>query len=77
MYVLLQNCCIFCIFGKTWLYIGLHDCNLTYYSSIILGSFSILLFPKLCWHIGLTPTQWQSRGSSVLEKPPNLLQDRF
>ena len=29
---------------------------MTYYSSIILGSFSILLFPKLCWHIGLTPT---------------------
>ena len=33
----------------------LHDFNLTYYSSIILGSFSTLLFPKLCWHIGLTP----------------------
>ena len=44
------------IFGKTWLYIVLHNFNLTYYSSIILGSFSILLFPKLCWHIGLTPT---------------------
>ena len=26
----------------------LHDFNLTYYSSIILGSFSIPLFPKLC-----------------------------
>ena len=48
---------ILCIFGKTWLYIALHDFNLTYYSSIILGSFSILLFPKLCWHIGLTPTR--------------------
>ena len=46
---------ILCIFGKTWLYIVLHDFNLTYYSSIILGSFSIPLFPKLCWHIGLTP----------------------
>ena len=34
----------------------LHDFNLTYYSSITLGSFSILLFPKLCWHTGLTPT---------------------
>ena len=34
----------------------MHDFNLTYYSSIILGSFSILLFPKLCWHIGLTPS---------------------
>ena len=56
MYVLLQNCSILCIFGKTWLYIVLHDFNLIYYSSIILGSFSILLFPKLCWHIGLTPT---------------------
>ena len=43
-------------FGKIWLYILLHDFNLTYYSSIILDSFSILLFPKLCWHIGLTPS---------------------
>ena len=33
----------------------LHDFILTYYSSIILGSFSIILFPKLCWHIGITP----------------------
>ena len=49
-------CSILYIFGKTWLYIVLDDFNLTYYSSIILGSFSILLFPKLCWHIGLTPT---------------------
>ena len=60
MYVLLQNlknlCSILCIFGKTWHYIVMHDFNLTYYSSIILGSFSILLLPKLCWHIGLTPT---------------------
>ena len=59
MYILLQNkefCSILCIFGKTWLYIVLHDFNFTYYSSIILGSFSILLFPKLCWHIGLAPT---------------------
>ena len=38
----------------------LHDFNLTYYSSIILGSFSILLFPKLCWHIGLTPNHGDS-----------------
>ena len=52
-----EFCSILCIFGKTWLYIVWHDFNLTYYSSIILGSFSILLFPKLCWHIGLTPTQ--------------------
>ena len=35
--------------------IVLYDFNLTYYFSIILGSFSILLFPKLRWHIGLTP----------------------
>ena len=42
-------------FWKTCLYKVLNDFNLTYYSSIILGSFSILLFPKLCWHIGLTP----------------------
>ena len=51
----LKNFVTYCVFGKTWLYIVLHDFNLTYYSSIILGSFSILLFPKLCWHIGLTP----------------------
>ena len=51
-----EACSILCIFGKTWLYIVLHYFNLTYYSSIILGSFSILLFPKLCWHIGLTPS---------------------
>ena len=48
-------CSILCIFGKTWLYIVFHDFNLTYYSSIIVGSFSILIFPKLCRHIGLTP----------------------
>ena len=51
MYILLQNkefCSILCIFGKTWLYIVLHDFNLTYYSSIILGSSSILLaIPKI------------------------------
>ena len=59
-----EFCSLLCIFSKTWLYIVLHDLNLTYYSSIILfflssiilGSFSILLFPKLCWHIGLTPS---------------------
>ena len=34
----------------------LHNLKLSYYSSIILNSFSILLFPKLCWHIGLTPS---------------------
>ena len=28
---------------------------LSYYSSIVLDSFSVLLFPKLYWHIGLTP----------------------
>ena len=59
MYVLLQNIRILeyiVYFGKTWPYIVLHDFNLTYYSSITLHSFSILLFPKLCWHIGLTPT---------------------
>ena len=50
-----EICGILCTFGKTWLCLVLHDFNLTYYSSIILGSFSILLFPKLCWHIGLTP----------------------
>ena len=33
----------------------LHKLKLSYYSSIILDSFSFLLFPKLCWHIGLTP----------------------
>ena len=49
-----EFCSILYIFDKTWLYLVLHDFNLTYYSSIILGSFSILLFPKLCWHIGLT-----------------------
>ena len=36
--------------------IGLHDLILSYYSSIILNSFSILLFPTLCWHISLTPS---------------------
>ena len=34
--------------------VACNDFNLTYYSSIILGSFSVMLFPKLCWHIGLT-----------------------
>ena len=52
----LKNFIVYCVCGKTWLYIVLHDFNLTYYSSIIHGSFSILLFPKLCWHIGLTPS---------------------
>ena len=60
-----EFCSILCIFGKNWLYIVLHDFNLTYYSSIILGSLSILLFPKLCWHIGLTP-------SYVLTKPSQM-----
>ena len=49
----LKNLVAYCVF---LVYIVLHDFNLTYFSSIILGSFSILLFPKLCWHIGLTPT---------------------
>ena len=56
-----EFCNILCIFGKTWLYIVLHDFNLPYYSSIILDSFSILLFQKLCWHIGLTPNYHQKR----------------
>ena len=34
-----QLCSMLCIFGKTWLYIVLHDFNLTYYSSIILASY--------------------------------------
>ena len=51
-----EFCSILRIFGKILLYTVLHDFNLTYYSSIILGSFSILSFPKLCWHIGLTPS---------------------
>ena len=42
-----EFCSILCIFGKTWLYIVLHDFNLTYYSSIILGPFSILFIPKI------------------------------
>ena len=46
-----------CIFAKLGFIIVLHDFNLTDYSSIILGSFTILLFPNLCWHIGLTPNQ--------------------
>ena len=50
-----EICSILCIFGKTRVCLVLHDFNLTYCSSIILGSFTILLFPKLCWHIGLTP----------------------
>ena len=37
------------------------------YSSIILGCFNILLFPKLCQHIGLTLTQ----ASEQTEKPSN------
>ena len=57
-----EFCSILCIFGKTWLYIVLHD---FYYSSIILGSFSILLFPKLCWHIGLTPNWRRVSGGLV------------
>ena len=52
----LKNFVAHCVFLAKLLYIVLHDFNLTYYSIIILGSFSILLFPKLCWHIGLTPT---------------------
>ena len=49
-----------------WLYILLHDFNLTYYSGIILGSFSILLFIKLCWHIGLTPNDGIYMASFVV-----------
>ena len=53
----LKNFVAYCVFlAKLGFIIVLHDFNLTYYSSIILGSFSILLFPKLCWHIGLTPS---------------------
>ena len=51
----LKDFVAYCIFLAKLGYIVLHDFNLTYYSSITLGSFSILLFPKLCWHIGLTP----------------------
>ena len=32
----------------------LQNLNLSHYSNIILNSFSILSFPKLCRHIGLT-----------------------
>ena len=65
-FIIKEFCSISCIFGKTWLYIVLHDFILTYYSSIILDSFSILLFPKLCWHIGLTPTKCQLLRPNVL-----------
>ena len=51
----LKSFAAYCVFVAKRDYIVLHDFNLTYYSSIVLGSFSILLFPKLCWHIGLTP----------------------
>ena len=61
-----EFCSILCIFGKTWLYIVLLDFNVTYYSSIILGSFNTLLFPKLCWHIGLTPTPRYIEGAGGL-----------
>ena len=49
----LKNFVVYCVFLAKFLV--LHDFNLTYYSNVILDSFSILLFPKLCWHIGLTP----------------------
>ena len=49
----LMNFVAYCVFLAKLMV--LHEFNLTYYSSIILGSFSIVLFPKLCWHIGLTP----------------------
>ena len=70
-----EFCSILCIFGKMWLYIVLHEFNLAYYSSIILGSFSILLFPKLCWHIGLTPNMG---GRAVLiATGANLLDTKY
>ena len=34
----LKNFVVYCVLGKTCLYIVLHDFNLTYYSSIIFGS---------------------------------------
>ena len=53
----LKNFVTYCVFlaKRSFIIIVLHVLNLTYYSNIILGSFSILLFPKLCWNIGLTP----------------------
>ena len=36
----------------------LHNFKLSYYSSTILESSGILLFPKLFWHIGLTPSPY-------------------
>ena len=63
-----EICSILCIFGKTWLCLVWYDFNLTYYSSIILGSLSILLFPKLCWHIGLTPINKETMASQKLNQ---------
>ena len=68
---------VMCIFGKIWLDIVLHDFNLTYYSSIILGSFSILLFPKLCWHIGLTPSAIPDFGAPKTYKLSENCGDEF
>ena len=55
-----MNFVAYCVFlAKLGIIMVLHEFNLTYYSSIILGSFCILLFQKLCWHIGLTPNDNQ------------------
>ena len=51
---ILKKFVAYCVFLKTWISLVLHDFNLTYYSIVILGSFTILLFPN--WHIGLTPS---------------------
>ena len=50
-------CSILNTFGKTWLYLVLHDFNLTYYSSFLLASYysqnyaGILASPLLIIHI--------------------------
>ena len=49
-------------FTKTLAFYGVAKLH---YSSIILGCFNILLFPKLCQHVGLTLTSEQT------EKPSN------
>ena len=43
--------------------------NLYYYSSIILNSFYTLLFPKLCWHIRLSPSYIVIYNTIPLIKP--------
>ena len=75
---LIKECCSILYFWQNLaLYIiVLHDFNLTYYSSIILGSFSILLFPKLCWHnIRLTPNYCIQNFSTCVPNFMNYSQD--